>query len=142
MSEFKLCYVKLPWVYFTTQDLDKQWGDDWNDSSYEHNAGEPYLPGKRYFSDGREEKIEDDWNEDGTPKWEVKKVAVYGEIYEPSDVLLNSPYSVEAINKGACAWLSVNPYRDDTVYLQAGTTYEDFLSVCKKADIEVYEKRY
>ena len=139
MNNFKLCYVKLPWVYFTTQELDKQWGDDWDDAPYEHNAEEPYLPGKKYFTDGREEKVGTDWNEDGTPKWEIKKVAVYGEVYEPCGDFYNSPYSVKDINNGACAWLTINKYGNSATYLRAGTTYEDFLSVCKKANIEVYE---
>jgi len=65
---YRLCYVDLPWVYFTTQDLDKQWGDDWDDAPYEHNAEEPYSPGKYYFADGRVENKPEDWNEDGTPK--------------------------------------------------------------------------
>ena len=47
MKEPILCYVKGPWAYFTTQPLKKQWGDDWDDAPYEHNAGEPYGPG--YF---------------------------------------------------------------------------------------------
>ena len=28
-------------MYFTS-DLENQWGDDWDDSPYEHNAGPPY----------------------------------------------------------------------------------------------------
>jgi hypothetical protein len=27
---FKLCYVEDSWAYFTTQDVTKQWGDDWD----------------------------------------------------------------------------------------------------------------
>lgn len=29
-EELRLCYVSRPWAYFTTQSLDKQWGDDWD----------------------------------------------------------------------------------------------------------------
>ena len=39
MEEFKLCYIENDNAYFTTNDLMKQWGDDWNDALYEHNAG-------------------------------------------------------------------------------------------------------
>ena len=38
---YKLCYVDLPWLYFT-DNMDNQWGDDWDDAPYEHNAGAPY----------------------------------------------------------------------------------------------------
>ena len=36
-----LCYVDAPWAYFTTRRLSEQWGDDWDDAPYEHNAGTP-----------------------------------------------------------------------------------------------------
>ncbi len=38
-----LCYVDEPWAYFTPAALTDQWGDDWNDTPYEHNAEEPYT---------------------------------------------------------------------------------------------------
>ena len=38
---FKLCYVRHNILYFTDS-FEKQWGDDWDDAPYEHNAGEPY----------------------------------------------------------------------------------------------------
>lgn len=28
-------------MYFTS-DIENQWGDDWDDRPYEHNAGKPY----------------------------------------------------------------------------------------------------
>ena len=39
----QLCLVKLPWAWFTTCQLDRQWGDDWNDAPYDCNAGYPYA---------------------------------------------------------------------------------------------------
>ena len=47
---YKLCFVDSEeWagdpitLYFTElDDVTEQWGDDWNDRPYEHNAGEPY----------------------------------------------------------------------------------------------------
>ena len=39
---YKLCYVSNGVLYFTNKELSEQWGDDWNDHPYEHNAGEPY----------------------------------------------------------------------------------------------------
>ena len=90
MSEPILCYVDNPWAYFTTQPLEKQWGDDWNDAPYEYNAGTPY-----------------EWHEpDGEPRWEIVTVGYHGDFWEPGDRTLNSPYSVETINAGAVPWLA------------------------------------
>lgn len=47
---FKLCYVHHNILYFTDS-FEKQWGDDWDDAPYEHNAGEPY-----------------EWEDDWTPE--------------------------------------------------------------------------
>ena len=47
MKEFRLCYVNGPFAYFTTKEVSEQWGDDWNDAPYEHNAGKPYEWSKR-----------------------------------------------------------------------------------------------
>ena len=37
----KLCYCSNNIMYFTS-DMTAQWGDDWDDCPYEHNAGKPY----------------------------------------------------------------------------------------------------
>jgi hypothetical protein len=66
-----LCYLEDGVAYFTTQDLATQWGDDWNDYPYQHNAGTPYSAGRYYFSDGRVEPRSEDWNADGSPKWNI-----------------------------------------------------------------------
>jgi hypothetical protein len=51
----KLCYVEgscgLYRAWFTPLPLDEQWGDDWDDVPYEHNAGIPYQ--HRYKIDVR-----------------------------------------------------------------------------------------
>jgi hypothetical protein len=88
MKEFRLCYVDGAFAYFTTQKLSEQWGDDWNDAPYEHNAGEPY-----------------EWREgDKEPKWEILKVAFEGSLRTPDSGVENSRYSVQDINKGQIAW--------------------------------------
>jgi len=38
-----LCYVSGPWAYFTTQALNKQWGDDWDDAPYEQMREDPII---------------------------------------------------------------------------------------------------
>ena len=81
-----LCYIKGPWAFFTTQPLEEQWGDDWGDAPYEHNAGYPYGP--------REGE-----------SWEIIKIAWDGPFITPDDGVINSRYSVQAINRGDIAWL-------------------------------------
>lgn len=71
MSNFKLCYIESSGsggtAYFTTNDLDRQWGDDWNDAPYEHNAGSPYE-WLEYMGDR------------GIAKYEIRKVDFSGTI--------------------------------------------------------------
>ena len=76
----KLCYLENNIMYFTS-DIKNQWGDDWNDRPYEHNAGTPY--------------------ETHTT---VKKIAFIGYYSEPCSYHHNSPYSVQDINNGAVPW--------------------------------------
>jgi hypothetical protein len=119
----QLCYVSEPWAFFTTQPLTLQWGDDWNDAPYEHNAGDPYR-----------------WSErDGKPKWEIYRVAYYADLVTPKDGHHNSPFSVEKINKGAAPWLRVSewasvPFRA----IQAGTTLADFIKILDEIGGTVY----
>ncbi len=129
MSTYKLCYVDEPWAWFTTQDVKDQWGDDWNDAPYEHNAGPPYSPFKN---------CKDNWNEDGTPKWSVMRVAYDGPFDTPCSGGLNSRYSVEAINAGAIAWLSTSSWTDKHVNIHAGESLESFIAKVKEAGGRFY----
>jgi hypothetical protein len=118
-ERFKLCYVDLPWCYFTTQELGKQWGDDWNDAPYEHNAGPPYT------GDG----------------WEIRKVAIDAELSTPRDGYTNSPFSVEQINGGAIAWLYAPSWADNpNINIHAGTTLPEFRKQIALAGGKVYEE--
>ena len=142
---FRLCYVDAPWAYFTTQELEKQWGDDWNDAPYEHNAGEPYRPHKELSVPIRNEKCDVvEWCKtseyvDDVPGWEIKKVAFEGSLETPSSIHgYNSPWSVEQINRGAVAWLQ-DRYGYSDVVIPAGTTLEDFKKLVAKAGGKVYE---
>ena len=113
--EPKLCYVDGHFAYYTTQELSKQWGDDWNDIPYECNAGEPYEPHKN---------CKEDWKENGEPKWKIEIVAFQSNFDQPCSGFHNSPYSVEDINKGKVPWL-----KSDTVSIPAGATKEQFIEV-------------
>ena len=109
-SKLKLCYIDeidhacldyVPdkqeyYAYFTPADLEKQWGDDWNDRPYEYNAEIPY----------------DDYY-DGDMKVELNIIRVPFYVYHDSWYVRfprdwaydNSPFSVQDINAGAVAWI-------------------------------------
>ena len=140
MGEPVLCYVDKNWAYFTTQKLKDQWGDDWDDKAYEHNSEPPYGPSIHYFSDGHTEKDPRDWNADGTPKWDIIKVAFDGAFKAPCDGVNNSDYSVEQINAGAVAWLrsSQRCKNQKAIIIPAGTTLNDFVKKIREGGGNVY----
>lgn len=121
--KLKLCYVDECWAYFTTQELSKQWGDDWNDAPYEHNAGPPYVSYK-----------EDE------PKWEIIKVAWEGAFDTPDEGHTNSPYSVEQINAGVVAWLRSYRWCKKQIIIQAGVSLEEFKELIKAGGGTIYEE--
>ena len=138
-QDARLCYIDGPWAYFTTQDLESQWGDDWNDAPYEHNAGTPY--------EWREERYDLDERRmvpNREPRWEIVRVAfdaagleTPAELYGP-----NSPYSVEQINAQAHAWLTEPGYgtrpRVFTPVVWAGCTLTEFIELIESARGSVY----
>lgn len=131
-----LCYVDGSWAWFTTRALEDQWGDDWNDAPYRYNAGDPYGPLVIYKVTGPE-KDPRDWNEDGTPKWDVYPVAFRGPFetgWHPDTL------SVQDINAGAMAW--IKGYAWDTkhrdVYIKAGATFAEFCNLVRRCDGRVY----
>lgn len=121
-DKYKLCFIKGQKAYFTNN-FEKQWGDDWNDKPYEHNAGEPYTD----YS----ELIED--NEDIFKRkykhHPIKLKTLYFETNDwtetrPCDNYLNSPYSVEDINKRIIPWLHTSKF-----FILARTTMKDFIKI-------------
>ena len=85
-------------LFFTNIDLKNQWGDDWNDSPYDCNAGWPYD------SCYKEKDLNGNWKE--------HEILVLNAAYEsqncptlPEEYGYNSPFCVESINQGACAWM-------------------------------------
>jgi hypothetical protein len=142
MGEPVLCYVKNNKAYFTTQELSKQRGDDWDDAPYEHNAGPPYTPAMRYYTDGREEKIERDWNTDGSPKWEIIEVMFGSGLVTPEEWHHNSsPYSVDAINAKYVPWLCTPTWSSDPkVAIHAGTTVSEFKKLIRQSGGKIYVK--
>lgn len=122
MDNFKLCYVDLPWCYFTTNDVSKQWGDDWNDAPYEHNAGTPYK-----WHDGSNDL-----------QYEIKQVSIDADLEAPCEHHFNSPYSVEMINSGAVPWLKSPSYASNKIEIAAGTSLDDFIELVKSIKGRVY----
>lgn len=121
-ESYKLCYIDGQKAFFT-DNFEEQWGDDWNDAPYEHNAGDPY---NHYYKDKQE--------------YPINLVELYFEIprywlYLPCDHFTNSPYSVEAINKGAIAWIHTDDFN-----IQAGTSLKDFIDIILKNGGSIWKK--
>lgn len=116
MNEPILCYVDGCWAYFTTQPLDEQWGDDWNDAPYEHNAGTPYC-----FSNHDKEE--------GKDEWIISNIVWDGPLETPAQKAhCNSFVSVEHINAGRVPWLQtdIKWHKGEQVAIWAGTTVSEF----------------
>lgn len=124
-----LCYVKDNFAYFTTQPLSEQWGDDWDDAPYEHNAGEPY-------------DFHEHDREAGRKPWEIVKVAFGGPLETPDDGCVNSRWSVKQINAGCVAWLATPSWSGaPLVAIPAGTTLAQFCYLVEQAGGEVYLRK-
>lgn len=119
-EESVLCFVRGDFAYFTTQPLDKQTGDDWNDAPYEHNAGEPYEP----------------YRED--EDWQILRVAFEADLSRPCDDQFNSPWCVDQINAGAIAWLRPPRWNDRGKVIPAGTTLRDFIRLVHESGGDVF----
>ena len=131
-----LCYVEASTAYFTTQELSKQWGDNWNSTPYEHNAGTPYEPCWHSEPEHRQngklctcKTCERDWNKDGTPKWKIVEIAWEGPFATPADLnKSNSPFSVNIINAGMTPWLkTTSDWQGPSTEIMAGATISEFV---------------
>lgn len=109
-------YSKLTsthYAYFTPVSLNEQWGDDWDDAPYEHNAGEPYDDVVLSVKDVNGIKVVDDVADVNilVVKFPIRS---YNTRLPLDYVPCNSPFSVEMINAGAVAWIY------DHVYVSKG----------------------
>ena len=119
----KLCYIESHYndymsrdsspqftAYFTSLPLTGercQWGDDWDNVPYEHNAGTPYE------------------------RMPLEEISFQCDAAEDCAQFLNypnSPFSVKMINAGAVAWIL---FGNDT-YISAGISPTDFRAILKK----------
>jgi hypothetical protein len=116
----RLCYVEdhaasMKMCYFT-DDFENQWGDDWDDAPYEHNAGVPYE------SHGNN----------------IQKIVVFTNLLTPrydadGIEMTSSIFSVEDINNKAAPWLRASNltkrYEGIDTSIWAGTPIDEFMSM-------------
>ncbi len=131
IADLKLCYIcpRDRFAWFTSIPLESQWGDDWNDAPYEHNAGDPYNEHK----------------EDGKYlPHHLVKVAWDGPWSTPADLAgSNSAWSVQGINRGCVAWLVPDGWgsKDDSRPIHAGTSLTSFIEAVERSGGSVYLPR-
>lgn len=126
LLQARLCYVdEHHKCYFTTQ-FETQWGDDWDDSPYEHNSEPPYYYDSRVDS--------------AKVPWDIITVYLDGNWETPADRANgNSRYSVDDINKGAIAWLTTAHWGNDNARpIPAGITLMEFIVRVKDGGGTVY----
>lgn len=134
--------------FYFTDNMQEQWGDDWDDAPYEHNAGGPYdhetniicIPVKLTYK-----YLESLISNDEDPKNKnlfnrlLKKYPQYNncELRFPCDNQYNSPFSVDAINHGLVAWLFFARYDyniKESVAIYGGDSIKDVEKKLKKID--------
>lgn len=121
LEDFKLCYIEGDIAYFTTCPIDKQWGDDWNDAPYEHNAGAPYEWAEYMRKHDKE-------------PYEIKKLSFSSRLETPSRLAYggNSRFSVEDINSGKTPWLQTEDWEKEKVTIMANISIPEFISAIQK----------
>lgn len=121
IKDYQLCYVADNFAWFT-DNFKNQWGDDWNDAPYQHNAGEPY-----------------DSDVNGKPINHVKVGFDDYTLHTPEDN--NCVCSVKQINSGEYPWFDKPRYYPSSKpAIYAGTTLDDFLNILDLENIEYYLK--
>lgn len=122
-----LCYVSGSLLVFTTQALEDQTGDDWNDAPYEHNAGYPYAYGDHDAKRGKE-------------PWQLVELYYQGDFEQPSSWAYNSPYSIDHINARAVPWLQSDRHGPEPFKhkVWAGWTLRQVAAAIAKAGGMVY----
>lgn len=112
----KLCFIRGNFAYFT-DNLESQFGENWNESSSE------YIPGEPNTSNGEKIEIIAFRSNAETPE----------ERYAP-----DSRYSVQQINQGQTPWLFGGLWAYVSVY--AGCSIEEFAREIEKDGGEVFTK--
>ena len=146
LSEFKLCFIEGETfgslkLYFTEKEISEQWGDDWDDAPYEHNAGTPYT------QDYNQKELRVENGAGVYPPIQIETLYLEPkdwktELITPQTGTMNSRYSVEDINGGAIPWLVVKVNQKIEAIFGAGTTLEDFLTKVENLPVEIYTRRW
>ena len=120
-KKYYLCYIDPDnkHAFFSERYAENNWGDDWDDAPYEHNAGEPYDED----FDGPELGVKNGRGIYNPIDIKEFRFILPFEYKMPCDGHLNSPYSVEQINNREVPWIS--SIKDD-VKIYANTTIEEF----------------
>lgn len=143
-----LCYVDGSRAYFTP------YSPCWHNEPAHRNNPEA----KRGWKPGTDEPLSAgelcrcsccvrDWNDDGTPKWQVSHVYFDGPFETPAGRAYNgnSQFNVEAINSGQIAWLLPSscgwPDGVSQFGIKAGTDYQEFCRLVRLAGGTVFEPR-
>jgi hypothetical protein len=111
------------YAYFTPIDFSEQWGDDWDDAPYEHNAGRPYDHGSNHRDEV--EIIMIPFGIKNETAW-IKFPDYYG--------CGNSPFSVDEINLGAVPWIFAKGKRRSGVSIYGGDSVLTFLDKLKQIE--------
>ncbi len=123
-GQFKLCFISGQFAYFTPKPLEgkrRQWGDDWDDSPYEYNAGKPYdiqyITKVAFDFRGKAEGF--DYN-----------------------FPLGKKVSVQYINQKGCPWIDFptqkGKHHKNAIW--AGDSLNKFIRKVKEMDGEIYTK--
>ena len=126
---YKLCYAEHNNAWFTSLPLNEQYGDDWGDRPYEHNAGRPCW--HRYNECGL--RVED-------PE-QLFVLYFDGPFDLPCDGVTNSRYSVVDINNKQVPWLKQDLWSDEQgppVMIWAGSSVAEFCNLVEQAGGVVY----
>jgi hypothetical protein len=120
-SIYRLCFIRVPWAFFTRLPLDCQWGDRWEVPPYEAYAGDPYRD---------------------SPD-QILKIAFDGPLVTPEAGRDGQARSVLEINlesnRDNMPWLSTESYTGEPpVHIVAGTTLESFVQAVDLAGGCVY----
>jgi hypothetical protein len=113
---YVLCFVRMPWAFFTRLALDQQCGDRWERVPYQLHAGLPY-------SDSPDQ---------------ILKVAFDGPLFPPESGRNGHARSVNELNEGAAPWLRTESFFDgEPMHIMAGTTLASFVEqiVCAGGDV-------
>lgn len=146
-DEYYLCYGDPDEniLYFSERHAKDNWGDDWDDAPYEHNAGTPYN--EDY--DGPELGIKNGRGIYNPIDIKEVRFELNEEIYEirkPCYGTINSSYAVKDINNGAIAWLYIKSCIKDkeSIAVNADCTLIEFTRIIKslggKLEIKDLEK--